>query len=113
MSVLFLLVLIASFLGVDLGIDEPLLDGSPCAAGDRGSSEDVSASTDWASDWYAWESCLLGEPWPDIELTASEAEALIYVIWQGYTPWTERTLEWTYREVAPNVSARDRLVPPT
>ena len=104
-----LLVLIASFLGVDVGVDDPLIDNTRCAATHPSDPVVIVDSTDWASDWYAWESCLLGAPYEPI--TQAEAERLIRDAWNQYLPWTEAAIEASYAHLS-NASAAGRLQPP-
>ena len=104
MSVLFLLVLIASFLGVDLGADDDLIDNGNCA------SRSADHTTDWAGDWYAWERCLLGSAYEP--LTQTEADALVHEVWHRYLPWTQAAIQFSYRHIS-DASSVGRLAPPT
>lgn len=104
MSVLFLLVLIASFLGVDLGQDDDLIDNGYCA------SRSNSHTTDWFEDWYAWERCLLGAAYEP--LTQTEADALVHEVWHRYLPWTQAAIQFSYSHFS-DASAVGRLAPPT
>ena len=108
-----LLVLIASFLGVDVGVNDPLIASSWCSArAPHPSVPDLVAdSTDWASDWYAWEYCLLGGD-PHEPITRAEADELIRVVWDLYLPWTEAATEASYAHYS-SASAAGLLVRPT
>lgn len=118
MTLLTVMLLIASFLGVNLGGDT-LESPEPCTAGLTPGFEDV-ATGNYADDWYAWEWCLFDGSWPaegdfsrhgTPQQSLQVAQYFVNELWRRYTPWMEQALE----AGAPlaNVSAKGRVSPPT
>ena len=111
-----LLMLVAAFLGVDIPNARAPISGY-CYAGASNGIDTEPGS--FSEDWYAWEWCLYGGPWPDEgdfsrhgDLATSQqvAQHLVNGIWQMYTPWMEDALE---TGGPANASAKGRVTDPT
>ena len=110
-----LLMLVAAFLGVDIPNAQAPTSGSCYAGASNGIDTEPG---NFSEDWYAWEWCLYGGPWPvegdfsrhgDLTTSQQVAQYVVNGIWQMYTPWMENALE---ASGPANASAKGKVTAP-